>query len=148
MVVLHTSLNVLWGTWEIAALPPQKEVFDVAGSLEEAHRARLKQKTKNKKHTACLGDSSLQAKLNVSKDKPRGCRNLRLLFQCRNYGSRTHWERPEHSQCSKRSWCKAEVRCERQRWGKSDRRCWARVHGKQTHLSYERLKGLKIQRAQ
>lgn len=43
---------------------------------------------------------------------------------------------------------KTEVGCERQRWGKSDRLCRARVHWKKTHLSYERLKGLKIQRAQ
>lgn len=41
---LHTSLNVLWGTWEIPALPSQKEAFDAAGSPEEAHRAGLKQK--------------------------------------------------------------------------------------------------------
>lgn len=64
MVVLHTSLNVLWGTWEIAALPPQKEVFDVAGSLEEAHRARLKQKTKTRKHTACK-QNWMWAKINL-----------------------------------------------------------------------------------
>lgn len=45
MVVLHTSLNVLWAIWEIPALPLRKEMFYVVGSLEGAHGARLAHKT-------------------------------------------------------------------------------------------------------
>lgn len=95
---LHTSLNVLWGTWEIPALPPQKEAFDVAGSPEEAHRAGLKQKnTLPVSVTPACKPSWMWAKIN------QGATGTCIYSSSAKIT--VHWERPEHSQCSKRSWC-------------------------------------------
>lgn len=144
MVVLHTSLNVLWGTWEIPALPPQKEVFDVAGSVEEAHRATLKQKTLPALVTPACKQSWMWAKIN------QGATGICIYSSSAKIMVPGFIEKDLNTASVHKEvdTSKAEVRCERQRWGKSDRLCSARVHWKKTHLSYERLKGLKIQRAQ
>lgn len=118
MVVLHTSLKVLWAIWEIPALPPQKEMFYIVGSVEGAHGGRLT----TQKHTA-LVTLACKPSWTWGKINEGGTRICIYSSNAKKCGYRIHWERPEPFQLSKRSWySNAEA------WATELGKSWQTVH--------------------